>query len=40
VALHRSASFFVLTTVVLCLLRGLPVLWDGRRYLFDKALST
>lgn len=39
-ALDSSAAVFVVTTVALCLLRGLPVLWDGRAYLFDEeALS-
>jgi CDP-diacylglycerol--glycerol-3-phosphate 3-phosphatidyltransferase len=28
--------FCIWITTALCIIRGVPVLWDGRRYLFDK----
>jgi CDP-diacylglycerol--glycerol-3-phosphate 3-phosphatidyltransferase len=47
VAAHLPAGFLpslrlfttlcVWITTALCLIRGIPVLWDGRYYLFDKA---
>lgn len=30
------SQFCVWITTALCIIRGIPVLWDGRRYLFDK----
>jgi hypothetical protein len=30
------AQICVWITTALCIIRGLPVLWDGRFYLFDK----
>lgn len=38
-ALDQSAAVLVVTTVVVCLARGLPVLWDGRAYLMDEAVT-
>ena len=35
-ALSLAAPFCVWITTALCLVRGLPVLWDGRVYLFRK----
>jgi len=29
-------QFCVWITTAFCIIRGIPVLWDGRRYLFDK----
>jgi CDP-diacylglycerol--glycerol-3-phosphate 3-phosphatidyltransferase len=30
------SKFCIWITTALCIIRGIPVLWDGRRYLFDK----
>jgi hypothetical protein len=35
-AVSQATPFCVWTTTALCLIRGLPVLWDGRVYLFRK----
>jgi CDP-diacylglycerol--glycerol-3-phosphate 3-phosphatidyltransferase len=34
--LETVATFLLWLTVVVCLLRGLPVLWDGKEILFEK----
>jgi CDP-diacylglycerol--glycerol-3-phosphate 3-phosphatidyltransferase len=34
-----AAQFLVFATLALCLLRGLPVLWEGRRYLAAGPLA-
>ena len=36
-ALRLFATACVWLTTALCLVRGIPVLWDGRYYLFDKS---
>jgi CDP-diacylglycerol--glycerol-3-phosphate 3-phosphatidyltransferase len=38
--LDSSAAVFVVAAVALCVVRGLPVLSDGRTYLFDEALPS
>ncbi|MEW6752939.1 MAG: CDP-alcohol phosphatidyltransferase family protein [Candidatus Latescibacterota bacterium] len=35
-ALEYAGAGLAYTTVALCLVRGLPVLWDGRQILFEK----
>jgi CDP-diacylglycerol--glycerol-3-phosphate 3-phosphatidyltransferase len=35
--LRLFTAVCVWVTTALCLIRGIPVLWDGRYYLFDKA---
>lgn len=36
VAIHAGGQFLVYSAVAFCLLRGLPVLWEGRRYVMTS----
>jgi len=38
--MHLIATILAYATVALCVIRGLPVLWDGRNILFQKTYSS